>query len=208
MSICQIVDLPAFDDVLFSFEWKDHYGPDFTRQHDDHAGNQSGNTAMVKELSQAYGINPRAVLKWKKHTCIEDLKTGPKQLYSTIPQPHLCIAAYSDTALAGRSRMQPSNASTMTHHQPGIHLTNFINAYNYARRLKTLSDLTPYEYICKMWTNQPEKFILNPNHHKQPCRVGGTRSIGLNNSYSIESNYPPPNRSQTVRRYILWVAFL
>ncbi len=48
------------------------------------------------------------------------------------------------------------------YHQPGIYLTDFINAYNHARQLKTLSSLTLYEYICKMWTNQPEKFILNP----------------------------------------------
>jgi hypothetical protein len=37
-----------------------------------------------------------------------------------------------------------------------------INAYNYARRLKTLKGLTPYEYICKCWTSQPERFKLNP----------------------------------------------
>jgi hypothetical protein len=42
------------------------------------------------------------------------------------------------------------------------HLADFINAYNYARRLKTLKGLTPYEYICKCWTSQPERFRLNP----------------------------------------------
>ena len=36
------------------------------------------------------------------------------------------------------------------------------HAYNYARRLKTLKGLTPYEYICKCWTSQPERFKLNP----------------------------------------------
>jgi hypothetical protein len=42
------------------------------------------------------------------------------------------------------------------------HLADFINAYNYARLLKTLKGLTPYEYICKCWTSQPERFKLNP----------------------------------------------
>jgi len=50
------------------------------------------------------------------------------------------------------------------HGQLRAHLNDFINAYNYARRLKTLSGLTPYEYICKIWTNEPERFILNPTH--------------------------------------------
>ncbi len=44
------------------------------------------------------------------------------------------------------------------------HLTNFVAAYNFAKRLKTLKGLTPYEFICKAWANQPERFILNPLH--------------------------------------------
>jgi transposase InsO family protein len=35
------------------------------------------------------------------------------------------------------------------------HLTDFINAYNYGRRLKTLNGLTPYEFIAKTWTKEP-----------------------------------------------------
>lgn len=38
------------------------------------------------------------------------------------------------------------------------HLADFINAYNYARRLKTLKGLTPYEYICKISTEDPNRF--------------------------------------------------
>jgi len=37
-------------------------------------------------------------------------------------------------------------------------------AYNFGRPLKTLSGLTPYEYIVKMWTAEPERFIVNPIH--------------------------------------------
>jgi hypothetical protein len=44
------------------------------------------------------------------------------------------------------------------------HLSDFLDAYNYARRLKALSGLTPYEYICKIWTSGPDRFILNPIH--------------------------------------------
>jgi transposase-like protein len=51
-----------------------------------------------------------------------------------------------------------------SHRQLGAHLNDFINAYNYGRRLKTLKGRTPYEYICKCWTNAPEKFNLNPIH--------------------------------------------
>ena len=51
------------------------------------------------------------------------------------------------------------------HDQLRRHLADFIAAYNFARRLKTLKGLTPYEFICKSWTNEPQKFKLNPIHH-------------------------------------------
>ncbi|TDI63291.1 MAG: IS481 family transposase [Alphaproteobacteria bacterium] len=50
------------------------------------------------------------------------------------------------------------------HDQLRSHLEAFISAYNYARRLKTLKGLTPYEYICKIWTNKPQTFTVNPIH--------------------------------------------
>lgn len=51
-----------------------------------------------------------------------------------------------------------------THDQLRGHLTDFVSAYNFAKRLKTLKGLTPYEYVCKIWTKEPERFILNPLH--------------------------------------------
>ncbi|MGH9539986.1 MAG: IS481 family transposase, partial [Terriglobales bacterium] len=51
------------------------------------------------------------------------------------------------------------------------HLHAFLMAYNFAKRLKTLKGLTPYEYISKIWITQPEPFTLNPAHH----------NVGLNN---------------------------
>ena len=50
------------------------------------------------------------------------------------------------------------------HDQLRQHLADFILAYNFGRRLKTLKGLTPYEHICKCWTNEPERFTLNPIH--------------------------------------------
>ena len=50
------------------------------------------------------------------------------------------------------------------HDQLRIHVGDFLDAYNFARRLKTLNGLTPYEYICKIWTSEPERFILNSIH--------------------------------------------
>ncbi|WP_425999097.1 integrase core domain-containing protein, partial [Caulobacter sp. DWR1-3-2b1] len=51
-----------------------------------------------------------------------------------------------------------------THDHLRRHLGDFIHAYNFARRLKTLNGLTPYEYICKIWTKEPDRFDVDPTH--------------------------------------------
>lgn len=51
-----------------------------------------------------------------------------------------------------------------THSQIETHITDFIT-YNLARRLKTLQGLTPFEYICKIWTSEPERFNVDTTHH-------------------------------------------
>ena len=52
-----------------------------------------------------------------------------------------------------------------THDQLKTHLADFVAAYNFARPLKTLKGLAPYEYICKLQTKEPNRFTLNPLHH-------------------------------------------
>lgn len=44
------------------------------------------------------------------------------------------------------------------------HMTNFVSASRFGRKLKTLKGLTPYEFICKRWTIEPERFTPNPIH--------------------------------------------
>jgi transposase InsO family protein len=53
-----------------------------------------------------------------------------------------------------------------THDQLREHLDTFLPAYNFAKRLKTLRGLTPFEFICKCWTENPDQFRLDPTHHK------------------------------------------
>ena len=50
------------------------------------------------------------------------------------------------------------------HEQLRRHLEQFVSAYNFGRRLKTLNGLTPYEFVCRTWQNEPERFASNPLH--------------------------------------------
>jgi transposase InsO family protein len=51
-----------------------------------------------------------------------------------------------------------------TRDQLAAHLSAFLDAYNFARRLKTLGGLSPYEAIFNAWTKQPDRFRLDPTH--------------------------------------------
>jgi transposase InsO family protein len=51
-----------------------------------------------------------------------------------------------------------------SHDQLRQHLGDFVAAYNFARRLKTLRGLTPYEAICKAWAEEPSRFTHDPHH--------------------------------------------
>jgi len=44
------------------------------------------------------------------------------------------------------------------------HLDAFIAAYNFAKRLKMIRGLTPYEFILKSWSENPSLFCRDPSH--------------------------------------------
>lgn len=48
------------------------------------------------------------------------------------------------------------------------HLKAFIDAYNFAKRLKSLNGSTPWEFIVKEWKSEPKSFKIKPN----PYNVG------------------------------------
>jgi hypothetical protein len=43
-------------------------------------------------------------------------------------------------------------------------LGQFVHAYNYRRRLKTLRGKTPHEFLCKAWFERPDRFLRDPHH--------------------------------------------
>ncbi|MEM6440113.1 MAG: hypothetical protein AAF763_10525, partial [Pseudomonadota bacterium] len=44
------------------------------------------------------------------------------------------------------------------------HLKTFLDAYNFAKRLKTLKGLTVFEFISAKWASEQERFRLHPDH--------------------------------------------
>lgn len=51
----------------------------------------------------------------------------------------------------------------LNHAQLREHLTAFLNAYNFAKRLKTLAGLTAFQFICSCFQKQPDRFTSSPH---------------------------------------------
>ena len=49
-----------------------------------------------------------------------------------------------------------------THDKLKEHIQSFIDAYNFAKRLKAHKGLTIFDFINKCWKEEPERFIKNP----------------------------------------------
>ncbi len=63
------------------------------------------------------------------------------------------------------------------HDELRTHLQLFLNAYNHARRLKALRGLTPCEFTCRAWTQEPKRFSLNPSHHTPRLNIERRRWV-------------------------------
>lgn len=56
------------------------------------------------------------------------------------------------------------------------YLAAFLDAYNFGKRLKTLKGLTPYEFVCAVWTKETDRFNLNPTHLMAGLNTNGDPS--------------------------------
>jgi hypothetical protein len=89
---------------------------------------------------------------------VDDLKGFPEAILAALPEPQ---RARPDQALPPvdewpcRKDEQDTQGSHRPAHHYGRHddlrghLALFLDVYSYARRLKTLNGLTPYEFICR-----------------------------------------------------------
>lgn len=45
-----------------------------------------------------------------------------------------------------------------------VNLADFMAAYNFVHRFKSLSGLSPWKYIAKIWTSELDRLIVHPIH--------------------------------------------
>jgi len=108
---------------------------------------------------------------------------------------HSAILCGNGRTLKGTARIMPDNgmAERMnrtlkeatvrryhdeSHRQLRQHLADFLAASDFAKRRKTLRGLTPHEYVCKILTQEPASFRLDPCHHTAGLYMPGVREFG------------------------------
>ncbi|QLH37776.1 MAG: transposase [Defluviicoccus sp.] len=96
------------------------------------------------------------------------------ELLAEIPSQDAVDAAYDPNQrthpLRQLCRRLIPRAGEMIRADPA-HQADVIAANTCGRRLKTLHGHAPYEYICKVWTSEPERFTLTPIHHMPGLNV-------------------------------------
>ena len=106
---------------------------------------------------------------------IEHRLTKPNHPWSEEDQGTVQWTVTPTNGQVERMNRTIKDATTKRYHYDGheqlhAHLELFLDAYNHARRLKTLKGLTPAQFIWKEWQSNPELF------HKEPCHL----TAGLN----------------------------
>jgi transposase InsO family protein len=99
---------------------------------------------------------------------IEHRLTKPNHPWSEEDQETVQWTVTPTNGQVERMNRTIKDATTKRYHyddhgQLRAHLELFLDAYNHARRLKTLKGLTPAQFIRKEWQSRPELF------HKEPC---------------------------------------
>ena len=67
-----------------------------------------------------------------------------------------------------------------THGQLRTHHQAFLDAYDFAKRLKTLKGRTVFEFISEKWASEPKRFNRKPNPHTPGLNIsrsGGARTV-------------------------------
>jgi len=116
----------------------------------------------LRTLAKRYGINQKTVAKWKKRASVADLpknRSGPTATWRGHPFDRACrqhgiehrLTKLNHPWTNGQVERMIRTIKEATvqryhydnHDQLRRHLNDFVAAYNFGRRLKTLNGLTP-----------------------------------------------------------------
>ncbi len=81
-----------------------------------------------------------------------------------------------------------------SHEQLERHLRDFVGAYDFGRRLRTLNGLAPYDFTCKCRTSATERFKLDRIHQMPGLN---TSRASLRGRIFLDGSRAPPRHHST-----------
>jgi hypothetical protein len=113
-------------------------------------------------------VSPGGGVEFRRHTLLplDDCLYAVQATISRLTRSslHRCLQRHGVSRLP---EVEGDKTATKASSKLRAHLRNFVDAYNFARSLKTLKGLTPYQFICKCGTSDPKRFNLD---HAIKCR--------------------------------------
>lgn len=82
--------------------------------------------------------------------------------HKLAPPDHDWLIDQRATPKRQRQAIPPGRPPYESHAHLREHYLGFFDSYNFSRRLKTLNGLTPYQFICRWWREDPECFRVSP----------------------------------------------
>jgi integrase-like protein len=143
-------------------------------------------TVAIKTVAAQFLRNLIATVPYKLHTVLTDNGlqfTNRKQdkyafqhIFARACDEHAITHRRTKTnqpwtngQLERRTRTLKAATGKKYYSQPHQHLKEHLHAFlradNFAKRLKTLRGLTPYESLWQCWQKEPDRLTINPYHH-------------------------------------------
>lgn len=111
-------------------------------------GEETGNTASLHPFEQAC-----------RNRQINHILLPPGQPWSTDRRS-------TDRSGSIRARVSGNPSTSVqyeSHDELREHFLAFFETYNFDRRLKALGGQTPFEFVCRRWKEEPERFRHDPS---------------------------------------------
>lgn len=84
--------------------------------------------------------------------------SGIEHQVTTLPHP------WARNRAAGVGKLIEESLTFASEEDLANLLRDFVQAYNFRRRLKALRGRTPFEFVCQAWEHEPQRFLRDPHH--------------------------------------------
>ncbi len=128
--------------------------------------------ALKPEIERVFAVNfeahgARKVWRQMLRESFAVARCAVERLMADLGRHGVIRGKHIRTTVQDKAAPYPLDHANRVVHAPASNrfwLSDFVDAYNFSRRLKALNGLTPFEFVCTVWTEEPQTFKTDPTH--------------------------------------------